>query len=94
MSSQRSGKWRIISTGSVSAAIIISSEIPLFRVLVASLAPFFIYLRLNTIWVIFTCLSEAAYCIKSRIREVISSSANGIILGSALFLMEIVRVKW
>ena len=40
LSSQSNGKWRTISKGVVSAAIIINSAIPLLSVLVASLAPF------------------------------------------------------
>lgn len=43
--SQRIGKWRTISRGLASAAMIMSSVIPLFNVLVASLAPFLICLR-------------------------------------------------
>jgi len=40
LSSQRSGKWRMISNGSVSAASTIKSAQPLFKALVVSLAPF------------------------------------------------------
>jgi hypothetical protein len=40
LSSHNNGKWRTISKGVVSAAIIINSAIPLLSVLVASLAPF------------------------------------------------------
>ena len=39
--SQRRGRWRRIARGLVSAARMISSAIPRFSVLVASLAPFF-----------------------------------------------------
>lgn len=35
LSSQRRGRWRMISSGSASAAITINSAMPLFRVLVA-----------------------------------------------------------
>ena len=41
LSSQSRGKCRRISSGSVSAAITMNSLTPRFRVLVASLAPFF-----------------------------------------------------
>ena len=55
MSSHNRGKCKTISNGSASAAKIISSLCPLLRVLVASFAPFLIFLRL------------AADCIISRI---------------------------
>ncbi|KAG7226411.1 hypothetical protein INR49_013823 [Caranx melampygus] len=35
LSSQSSGRWRMISSGSASAAITMNSAMPLFRVLVA-----------------------------------------------------------
>lgn len=41
LSSQSRGKWSTISNGVVSAAIMTSSAIPLFKVFVASFAPFF-----------------------------------------------------
>lgn len=41
LSSQRRGKWRRMARGAVSAARMMISEIPRFKVLVASLAPFF-----------------------------------------------------
>jgi len=40
LSSHKRGKWRTISRGVVSAAIMTSSAIPLLRVLVVSFAPF------------------------------------------------------
>ena len=42
LSSHNKGRWSNISRGYASAANIISSAIPLFRVFVASFAPFFI----------------------------------------------------
>jgi len=45
LSSQRSGKCKMISRGSVSAARIMSSATPLFKALVVSLAPFLSWLR-------------------------------------------------
>ena len=69
MSSHRSGKCNKISNGSASAAMIINSLIPLFSVLVASLAPFLIYFKL------------AAYWIKSIILPPNSLSAKGVALG-------------
>jgi len=59
--------------GWASAAMMISSVIPLFNVLVASLAPFLI------------CLRVVAYCSKSMILVLSCVSANGVALG----LMEI-----
>ena len=44
LSSQRSGRWRMISSGSVSAASTTKSASPLFRALVVSFAPFFNYI--------------------------------------------------
>ena len=44
LSSQRSGRWRMISSGSVSAARTTKSASPLFRALVVSFAPFFNYI--------------------------------------------------
>ncbi len=44
LSSQRRGRWRIISRGSVSAARITRSAMPRLRALVVSLAPFFNYI--------------------------------------------------
>jgi len=41
LSSQSNGKWSRISKGSVSAAMITSSAIPLFNPFVDSFAPFF-----------------------------------------------------
>jgi hypothetical protein len=51
--SHKIGKCNTISNGLASAAIIINSVIPLFKVFVASFAPFFI------------CLSDAHWAIKS-----------------------------
>jgi hypothetical protein len=44
LSSHSKGKCKTISKGSASAANIIKSLCPLFKVLVASFAPFFIFL--------------------------------------------------
>jgi hypothetical protein len=55
LSSQRRGRCKTISKGSVSAAMTINSDCPLFKVLVASFAPFLIFLK------------PAACCINSRI---------------------------
>ncbi len=63
--SQRMGKCNTISSGLASAAMMISSVIPLFNVLVASLAPFLI------------CLSEAHCAIKSLSSEANYSVAKG-----------------
>jgi hypothetical protein len=49
LSSHKRGKWRTISKGSASAAKTINSDNPLLRVLVASFAPFLIFLKL-TAW--------------------------------------------
>ncbi len=46
LSSHNKGKCNKTSIGSQSAAMMINSEIPLFKVLVASLAPFFNCLKL------------------------------------------------
>lgn len=63
--SQRIGRWRTISNGVASAAIMISSVMALFKVLVASLAPFFI------------CFRAAHWATRSFISEASSSVANG-----------------
>lgn len=63
--SQRMGRCNTISNGLASAAIIINSVIPLFKVLVASLAPFLI------------CFKEAHWATKSVISEPNYSVANG-----------------
>lgn len=63
--SHKMGKCKTISNGLASAAIIIRSVIPLFKVLVASLAPFLI------------CLREALWETKSMSSEESSSVASG-----------------
>lgn len=50
LSSHKSGKWSKISIGSVSAAMMMNSEIPLFKVLVVSLAPFLSCLKFCACW--------------------------------------------
>ena len=50
LSSHNNGRWRRISSGSVSAAKMINSACPLFSVLVASFAPFFSCLWWNACW--------------------------------------------
>ena len=65
LSSHNNGKCNTISNGVVSAAITINSAIPLFNVLVASLAPFLI------------CFKAAAYYNNSYIVPSYSSFANG-----------------
>lgn len=59
------GRWRTISSGLASAAMIINSVIPRFNVLVASLAPFL------------TCFKEAHCATKSLISEANYSVAKG-----------------
>ena len=51
LSSHRSGKCRTISKGSVSAAMTINSDCPLFKVFVASFAPFLIFLNPAACWI-------------------------------------------
>lgn len=65
LSSQRRGKWSKISNGSVSAAITMNWEIPLFKVLVASFAPFL------------SCLKRTACSMNEMIDDVKSWSAKG-----------------
>jgi len=82
LSSHNKGRWRTISRGSVSAAMIISSAIPLFKVFVASLAPFFNYGKFSKeslIWKI-TLFKAAACCTRLRSFLVSSLSARGLVL--------------
>ena len=65
LSSHNNGRCNKISKGSASAAMTMNSDIPLFNVLVASLAPFFNSLQL------------AAFCTRSKIFCVRFGSANG-----------------
>lgn len=50
LSSHNKGRCNKISIGSVSAAMMMNSEIPLFKVLVASLAPFFNWRKFCDCW--------------------------------------------
>lgn len=60
--SQRMGRCNTISRGLASAAMMMSSVIPLLRVLVASLAPFLICLR-EAHWATKSLISEASYSV-------------------------------
>lgn len=78
LSSHNKGKCNKISIGSVSAAMMMNSEIPLFKVLVVSLAPFF------------NCLKPWACWTKSRICWDKAESANGKAFG---LVADMLRVK-
>ena len=73
-SSHKMGKCNTIYNGLASAAMIISSVIPLFKVLVASLAPFL------------TCFNDAHWAIKSLTAEDNYSVAKGWALSFDIFL--------